>query len=106
MTKTKQRLFTKLILSNERQNKNKNKKSQQTKSKNEIKNRLCQYLYKKNERRISNLDDQIQQMLKKIFDFNKQKLLKNEKLCQTKRKNSNVKNKKRVKNKERVDRQK
>ena len=64
------------------------------------------FIQEKNEPRISNFDDQIQQMLKKTFDFNKQKLLKNEKLCQTERKSSNVKSKKRVKNKKRVSRQK
>ena len=61
---------------------------------------------RKNERRISNLDDQIQQMLEKTFDFSRQKLLKNERLCQTERENSNVKSRKRVENKECISRQK
>ena len=55
------------------------------------------FVQRKNKRRISNFDNQIQQMLKKFFDFSKQKFLKNKKFLQTKRENSNVESKKRVK---------
>ena len=61
----------KIDLSNEKQNENRNKKSKQTKS--EMKS-TTNYINIHTKKRLTlNVDDQIQQKLKKFFEFNKQK---------------------------------
>ena len=61
----------KIDLSNEEQNENRNKKSKQTKS--EMKSTTDCINIHTRKKLTSNVDDQIQQKLKKFFEFSKQK---------------------------------